>query len=481
MKPKVKALTIWRHFRLPWALIKGCFVPNSSLDTRMNIRTIVWPIFIEHLIRMSMMTIDVIMLARYSDAAVAAVGLTGHFVFFIVIAYMIISSGCAILIGQNLGAKNKPEALAYSHVGFLLALIMSVVIGLGFYLGANGLLTFYDLEPAVHTYAMQYLTIAGGLSIGLSLSIYFSTVLRAHGFSKSPMIIQVLSGFINIIGNYIALFGVMGLPVYGVVGVALSTVFSQVFAAVACWLVIRHHNIGFSIRKSFKFDIPRFKDILQLGLPNAGEGLSYNLAQLAIMFFVAGFGTAALAAVAIAQTLSRFIFVFAMSVGNGAQIMSSYFVGQHRFAELKANVHRYWQVGIVVSTGLVLVFILVRAQIASYFTTDPATIKLIGALLIASLVLEPARALNLIVISALKGAGDVLFPVKMGVLSMWGVGVLFAYLLGIHWGYGVVGIWIGVAMDEWARGIIMVVRWQRDKWQRFVKVKKQPENPPLIP
>jgi putative MATE family efflux protein len=456
-------------------------VPNSSLDNRMNIRTIVWPIFIEHLLRMSMMTIDVIMLARYSDAAVAAVGLTGHFVFFIVIAYMIISSGCAILIGQNLGAKNKPEALAYSHVGFLLAVIMSVIIGLGFYLGANSLLTLYNLEPAVHAYATQYLTIAGGLSIGLSLSIYLSTVLRAHGFSKSPMVIQLISGLINIAGNFIALFGFMGLPVTGVVGVALATVFSQMFGAVACWLVLRHHNIGFSIRQSFKIDIPRFKDILKLGLPNAGEGLSYNMAQLAIMFFVAGFGTAALAAVAIAQTLSRFIFVFAMSVGNGAQIMSSYFVGQGRFTELKANVHRYWQVGISVSTGLVLLFILGRSQIAAYFTTDPDTIELIGFLLIAALALEPARALNLIVIAALKGAGDVLFPVKMGILSMWGVGVLFAYILGVHWGFGVVGIWIGVAMDEWTRGIIMVIRWQRERWQRFVKVKTLPEVPPVTP
>ncbi|MFQ3228881.1 MATE family efflux transporter [Reinekea sp.] len=456
-------------------------MPHSSLDSRMNIRTIVWPIFIEHLIRMSMMTIDVVMLARYSDAAVAAVGLTGHFVFFIVIAYMIISSGCAILIGQNLGAKDKPEALAYSHVGFLLAFMMSIVIGIGFYFGASGLLTLYDLEPAVHAYAVQYLTIAGGLSIGLSLSIFFSTVLRAHGFSKSPMVIQVISGFINVIGNFIALFGFMGIPVTGVVGVALATVFSQIFAALACWLVLRHRNIGFSLRQSMKFDIPRFKDILRLGLPNAGEGLSYNMAQLAIMFFVAGFGTAALAAVAIAQTLSRFIFVFAMSVGNGAQIMSSYFVGQGRFTELKANVHRYWQVGISVSTGLVLLFILGRTQIAAYFTTDPDTIELIGLLLIASLALEPARALNLIVIAALKGAGDVLFPVKMGILSMWGVGVLFAYLLGVHWSFGVVGIWIGVAMDEWVRGIIMVVRWQRERWQRFVKVKVQPaEMPPVI-
>ncbi|MDN3650453.1 MATE family efflux transporter [Reinekea marina] len=449
-------------------------MPTSSLDNRMNIRTIVWPIFIEHLLRMSMMTIDVVMLARFSEEAVAAVGLTGHFVFFMVIAYMIISSGCAILIGQNLGAKNRSEALAFSHVGFLLALIMAAIIGLGFYLGAEPLLLLYRLEPQVHIFALQYLTITGGLSVGLSLSIYFSTVLRAHGFSKSPMAIQLISGALNVIGNYIALFGFMGLPVFGVVGVAISTVFSQLVGALLCWWIVRHHNIGFSIRSSFKLDFVRFKEILRLGLPNAGEGLSYNLAQLAIMFMVAGFGTAALAAVAIAQNLSRFVFVFAMSLGNGAQIMASYFVGQSRFDELKANVHRYWQVGITVSTLLVVMFIAAREPIAGYFTEDPETVKLIGVLLIAALALEPARALNLIVISALKGTGDVMFPVKMGILSMWGVGVLFSYLFGIHWGLGVLGVWLGVAMDEWARGIIMIIRWQSEKWRAFVRLSVAP-------
>jgi putative MATE family efflux protein len=310
----------------------------------------------------------------------------------------------------------------------------------------------------------------GSLSIGLSLGIFLSTILRAHGYSKSPMVIQMISGVLNVIGNFIALFGFMDIPIYGVLGVAFSTVFSQFFAAIACWFLVRHRNIGFSIRKSFSVDMPRFKAILKLGLPNAGEGLSYNLAQLAIMFFVASLGTAALAAVAIAQTISRFIFVFAMSVGNGSQIMSSYFVGQQRFSELKVNVHRYWQVGVSISLFMALLIAIGRNPMAAYFSSDPETAKLIVALIITSIFLEPARAINLIVISALKGAGDVVFPVKMGILSMWGVGVLFAYLLGIHWSFGVVGIWLGVAMDEWVRAIIMVVRWQKDKWRAFVRV-----------
>lgn len=437
---------------------------TNSLSSRMNIRTIVWPIFLEHLIRMTLMTVDVLMLARYSDDAVAAVGLTGHFIFFLILAYMIVSSGSAILIGQYLGAENDEQALAYAHSGLFLSVIAGLVVGTLFFFGSGFLISLYDLEPAVQLYAKQYALIVGSLSIGMSVSVVLSTILRAYGFSRSPMLIQMLAGFINMIGNYLALFPPFGLPQTGVIGVAFATVFSQVFSAVLCYVVIKRHRIGISFRKTVKAEGQKLKAILMLGLPNAGEGMSYNLAQLTIMFFVAQLGTAALAAMAIAQTLSRFMFVFSMSVGNGTQILSSYFVGQNRALELKRRVHKYWILGALVSFLVAGLIALLREPIAGFFSDDPQTIAYIGVLILVSVVLEPGRAINLIVIQGLKGAGDVVFPVKMGILSMWGIGVLFAYLLGIHWAWGVAGILFGVAMDECIRGVIMIVRWQREKW-----------------
>lgn len=437
---------------------------THSLESRMNIRTVVWPIFVEQLMRMSLMTLDIFMLAQYSDEAVAAVGLTGHFIFFLILSYMIVSSGSAILIGQNLGAKKLIIAQQYSQNGLLLALLGSVVIGILFYFGSPSFIHLYDLEPKVETFAVQYSVILGGLSVGISLSIMLSTILRAYGYSKSPMVIQLIAGFINLIGNYVALFPPFGLPQTGVVGVAFATVLSQVISAVICWYIIKLHKIPLSFRAIFKPDGAKLKKILALGFPNAGESISYTMAQILIMYFVAMLGSAALAAVAIVQALSRVMFVFALSLGNGAQILASFFIGQGRSLELKHKVNRYWIVGLCISTLVTLSMVIARDFIAGVFSNDPETQHLIVILLIASLFLESGRAINLIVISALKGTGDVVFPVQIGILIMWGVGVLFAYLFGIYWGFGVVGIWLAVGLDEWVRGVIMIFRWQGEKW-----------------
>lgn len=445
-----------------------------SLHSRMNIRTIVWPIFVEQLMRMGLLTLDIFMLAQFSDDAVAAVGLTGHFIFFLIVSYMIVSSGSAILIGQHLGADSSLQAQQYAESGVLLALVLSIIIGVLFPIMSPAFIGIYQLDPAVEIFAIQYAAIIGGLSVGFSMSIMFATILRAHGFSKSPMVIQLLAGFINLVGNYIALFPPWGLPQTGLPGVAFATVISQFISAVLCWYVIKLHRIPLSFRQIFRPDFPKLKQILTLGLPNAGETLSYNLAQITIMYFIAQLGTAALAAVAIAQTLSRIIFVFAMAVGNGAQILSSYFIGQGRTQELKRNVHRYWLVGLGVSVIVTVAMIITRESISHLFSEDTLIQNLIGYLIIASLFLESGRAINLIVISALKGAGDVIFPVKVGIVSMWGIGVFLAYLFGLKWGFGVVGVWIAVGLDEWIRGIIMIVRWQNERWLGKSQV------PPLV-
>lgn len=436
----------------------------QSIHERMNIRTLVWPIFVEQLMRMSMMSIDVFMLTQYSESAVAAVGLTGYLIFFLMLSYSIVSSGGAVLIGQSLGARNEHTAQAYSQNSLLLALVFSVVVGIGFVLGSPSFINLYGLAPDVAKYATQYAVITGGLSVGMSLSILFSTILRAYGYTKTPMVIQLIAGMINLLGNYIALFPPFGLPQSGVVGVAFATAASQIVSAILCWYAIKHNHIPCSFRAVFKPDYTKLKKIMAIGLPNAGEGMSYNMSQITVMYFIAQLGTVALAAAAIVQTIARFMFVFSMSLGMGAQVLSSFYVGQGRYDELKAKVHLYWIVGMVSSIVVTLCIIAVRTPLASVFSDEVHTQQLIGAVLIAALFLESGRAINLIVIAALKGAGDVIFPVWVGVISMWGIGVLFAYLLGNYWAFGLVGIWIATGLDEWVRGIIMLFRWQKGRW-----------------
>lgn len=102
----------------------------------------------------------------------------------------------------------------------------------------------------------------------------------------------------------------------------------------------------------------------------------------------------------------------------------------------------------------------------SLFTDDRSMINLGRKLLLLTIILEPGRSFNLVIVSSLRAAGDVQFPVYMGILSMWGVGVTVAYVFGIALGFGLVGIWLSFIADEWLRGLLMLWRWRSRIWMK---------------
>jgi Na+-driven multidrug efflux pump len=90
---------------------------------------------------------------------------------------------------------------------------------------------------------------------------------------------------------------------------------------------------------------------------------------------------------------------------------------------------------------------------------------MVTAVLFVAIFHEPGRDFNTIIIPALKGAGDIRFPVYVGIVSMWGVSVFGSWLLGLKMGLGLLGVWIAMASDEWLRGLIMLWRWRSGVWK----------------
>jgi Na+-driven multidrug efflux pump len=110
------------------------------------------------------------------------------------------------------------------------------------------------------------------------------------------------------------------------------------------------------------------------------------------------------------------------------------------------------------------------SSILKLFTNDPSIIAVGLPVLWAIVFVEPGRAMNIVLMSSLKSAGDVRFPVMIGMISMWGVAVTLSYLLGVHFGLGLIGIWLAQGTDEWLRGLFAIRRWLMKPWEHKTKV-----------
>ncbi|MGL5949070.1 MAG: MATE family efflux transporter, partial [Aeromonas sp.] len=144
--------------------------------------------------------------------------------------------------------------------------------------------------------------------------------------------------------------------------------------------------------------------------------------------------------------------------------------GARQFERAYKQLLHSLKLGLIVTTLIAIAAAMNGERIISLFTADGDIIRQVAQLFMVSLILEPGRTFNLVVINALRATGDARFPLLVGVASMWGIAVPLAYFFGIMQGYGLVGIWLALACDEWVRGLAMFWRWRSRRWQNKVLV-----------
>jgi len=257
-----------------------------------------------------------------------------------------------------------------------------------------------------------------------------------------------------------------GLPCFGVEGVAVATVLSWGIVGLSTLaLVVRRLDF----RPSWLLLALGWKRVLRhlarIGVPSAVEPIAYQLLQVALASQVVRLGTLALTSRVYAANLANLPVLFSYGLGFGAQILVSHLVGARDFAtahrRLKAAVA--WGAGLSLLASLVLA--LAGRQLVGLFTHDASIIALGSLLLWIDVVVQPAKAANIAITFSLRAAGDSRFPAVVGSTLMWtvGLGAALGLAFGARW--GVAGIWLGMAVDEWTRALANGWRWKSGVWR----------------
>ncbi|MFN7251727.1 MAG: MATE family efflux transporter [Anaerobacillus sp.] len=452
---------------------------NNSKEkkaVKLTLFALTWPIFIEIFLHMLMGNADTLMLSQYDDNAVASVGVANQLLNLIIVMFGFIATGTSILIAQYIGAKQKQEANKISVVSILANLFFGLVLSLVLFIFAPAILNAMNLPPELMESSLLYLRIVGGFAFIQALIMTVAAIVRSHGFTKDAMYVTVGMNLINVIGNYFFIFGPFGFPILGVTGVAISTTVSRFIGLIAMFAILRYRIKG-NLPISFlrKFPKREMKMLLKIGIPSAGEHLSYNTSQVAITFFIVSMGTVALTTKVYTQNLMMFILLFSIAIGQGTQILIGQYVGAEKLHEAYKRCLKSLKIAIFVSIGMALIIYVFSKPLLGIFTDNPDIITLGSTLILLTIILEPGRAFNLVVINSLRAAGDVKFPVYVGIMSMWGIAVTLSYLLGVVFGLGLIGVWIAFIVDEWLRGLLMLKRWKSKKWETMSFVDNKTE------
>lgn len=443
------------------------------IDEKTPLLAIAGPMFIELFLNILLNNIDTVMLSHYSEEAVGAVGNANQIMFLMIIMFNIIATATSVVVAQYLGAKQYDKM----NLIYTLALVVNLAFGIvlsGVLLGLKeNMMQMLHVSDEMLPYALTYINIVGG---GLFIQACYNVmlqILRCNGHTKIGMYVSITINVINIVGNYMFLYGPLKWLNLGVAGVAISTVTARVIALIVAMIFFYAAKIGrISLALLRPFPYRLLVQMIKIGLPSAGENLSYSLYQMVLLSFVNSMGNDAVNAKVYCNSLIAFAMVFSNASAMAAQIITGHLVGAGKEDAAYKRVFQTLRLSIPITIALATCNWIICPYTLHIFTENKEIIRLGYYIMLVDIFIEIGRCLNMTVISSLKAAGDYIYPLVIGLLTMWGFGATVGYALGIPLGFGVAGVFVGTATDECIRGLIVLHHWRKKKWVGKAVVQK---------
>ncbi|MCR5832202.1 MAG: MATE family efflux transporter [Lachnospiraceae bacterium] len=435
------------------------------IDENTPLMILAGPMFLELLLNTMLQNVDTVMLSHYNEYAVGAVGNANIIMFMMLILFNIIATATSVVVAQYLGAKMYDRMNMIYTLSIVVNLVFGIILSATFCAANPFIMNALHVSPEMRPFSMTYIYIVGGGGFLVAVSNVLLQILRCNGYTKIGMWVSFGINIINIIGNYLFLYGPWKALNLGVAGVAISTVaarFLAVIALIAFFYVTKTGKISLGYLNPFPFKL--LSKMIKIGLPSAGENLTYNLYQTTLLSFVNTMGNDAVNARAYCNTLISFAMIFSNASAMSTQIITGHLVGAGKNDEAYKRVFRTLRT----SMPITIVLACANAALCSFtlhiFTDNPNIIALGQKIMIADIFVEMGRCLNMTFVSSLKAAGAYVFPLVAGILSNWGLGLTTGYAVGVVLGFGVAGIFMGTATDECIRGLIVMYYWYRKKW-----------------
>lgn len=405
------------------------------------------PILITQLGMYSMNFFDTTMSGHYSAKDLAGVAIGSSLWVPISMGLTGILIAITPIVAQLIGAKKEKEVSFSVIQGIYVATFLAVIVFIiGFFL-LNPLLNTMELEIKVHQVAHDYLI---AISLGI-LPLFLYNALRSFidslGKTRISMLITLSALPVNIVFNYLFIFGKAGFPELGGVGTGYATALTY-WVLLFISVIIVHKQVPFAHFHIFqglhKVSFKKVSEILKIGVP-IGLSIFFETSIFsAVTLLMSRFDTITIAAHQIAMNFASFIYMIPLSISMALTILVGYEMGAKRYQDAK----QYSWLGVMIAILMAVlsgfVFLFLRTDIAGLYSNEPAVVELSVHFLLYALFFQLSDAIQAPIQGALRGYKDVNMTFIMSLLSYWVIGLPLGYLLTKYTELGPFGYWIGL-------------------------------------
>ncbi len=406
--------------------------------------------------------VDTVMVGPLGPAAIGAVG-AGTILYMTVV---MIGFGMLLaldtFVAQSFGAGRIDECHRWLFAGVQLAAVLSVVLSAAA-LGAVALLPFFGFHPDVLGQLTPYMTHVVWSTPPLLAYVVFRRYLQAMSIVRPIMVALVLANLANVAANWILIYGRFGVPPLGVVGAAYATVSSRLVLALFLLAVIVYRERE---RPSGLHDVPfvldggRIRRLVHLGWPAAGQILLEVGIFAAASALAATIAPAAAAAHQIVLNIVGLVFMIPYGLGTAAAVRVGQAVGRRDAVGVQAGGWTALALATAVMAVSAVLFIAAPRPLLSGFTTDTGVIEVGVGLFLVAAVFQLFDGVQTVTTGALRGLGNTQTPMVVNLIGHWAIGLPVAYVLCFHRGWGVQGLWAGLALGLILIGSTLLAVWR---------------------
>lgn len=413
--------------------------------------------------------VDNIMVGQLGTAELAAVSLGNSFMFIAMSVGIGFSTAITPLVAEADGEGNRFKGKSSFKHGLFLCTVTGILL-FGVLMIFKPLMYSMGQPAEVVDLAMPYLNLVAVSLIPMIVFQAFKQFSDGMSMTKYPMYATIVANLVNVVLNYIFIFGKFGAPALGVVGAAIGTLVSRIVLVLLLWyLLSKHERTRFFVLgiKLFSLKKPMLKKLLNLGFPSALQML-FEMGIFTSAVWLSGIlGKNPQAANQIALNLASMTFMVSMGFSVTSMIRVGNQKGLRKYKDLRRVAISNFMLTTVLSVIFALGFIVFNSDLPKIFldydnqelfADNYEVVKLASQLLIIAAIFQLADSLQVVALGTLRGMQDVKIPMYMTLIAYWIIGFPISYYLSMYTSLKSMGIWIGLLAGLTASSVMLFTR-----------------------
>ncbi len=428
---------------------------------------LIWPLVVEQFLAVTIGLSDTIMVSSVGEAAVSGISIVDSINVLLIQVFSALATGGAVVASQYIGSRNRKSAcVAAKQLFYAITVLASgIMVVCLMYHSAILRLVYGNIDADVMRNADVYFRLTAISYPFLAIYNAGAALFRSMGNSKISMFVSLIDNIIHIGGNAVLIYGCG----WGSAGAGTATLAARILAALAMFLLICNPNNLIFVEHPFRFDVKldMIRRILHIGVPNGFENGMFQIGKLIVQRLVTTLGTSAIAANAVANSISNLSNIPGNAIGLAMITVVGQCVGAGDYDQSVFYTRRLMTASYFLMGLLNVALIFTSHPLVGVYNLDPAaSASAVRILRIFALCNATIWVPSFTLPNALRAAGDVRFTMLTSMISMWVFRIGFSYIFVGALRFGVLGVWCAMFVDWSVRMVVFILRFRSGKWKR---------------